>query len=69
MSKKKKETSIDQSEPKDVVAKTEEFSSFELEVESSNIEEILDKYKVIEKGRFFKDDKEFIVVTVISHNI
>lgn len=69
MSKKKKETSIDQSEPKDVVVKAEAFSSFELEVESSNIEEILDKYKVIEKGRFFKDDKEFIVVTVVSHNI
>lgn len=70
MSKKKKNTSVSADLfVNESVNEESSFSCFDLEVDSSDMEEILDKYKIVEKGRFFRGDKEFIVVTVTGTNI
>lgn len=72
MSKKKKENKVNTNEPttpnKELIS-TEEFVSKTLEIESPVPEDIVNLYNFIENGRFFKDGKEFIVITLTSHNI
>lgn len=57
------------------VAKAEEekkdntFEPISLETELPLSEDIVTKYKFVEKARFFRDGKEFIVITLTGHNI
>jgi hypothetical protein len=81
MAKKKKEITQEATENQTVESlahdasavveaeKDVEFEKKDLEIELPISEDIVNSYKFIEKGRYFKDGKEFIVITLVGHNI